>query len=230
LDKQFFKEFIVLKKIPSCVLILLFTLPVLAKPIPNYKGEIIPCDVPSWLHLGVYGGYGNVSGAYENDGQFTQGRLALSAEGYNFQAFSLGLETGVQWGNDMRFVVPDFFDFSPGGLPVQTTLKPLVDLLVSLKFSFGQSSDFSVFAKGGIAYRQLQFMDRTSDDDTLRKINGELQAGLGYNVTRHAMLTAFYQGIYSGNSANITVDADNNVKLGRIPTQQAGFLGVNYAF
>lgn len=227
---EFLKRiFGMLNKMICCILPLALSLPltVLANPV-SYKGEIIQTSSPSWLSLGVYGGYGDVSGAYESDGQFTQGRLAFGAQLARFQEFALGLETGFQWGNDMRFQVPNYPDSSPGGLPVQMTLKPLVDLLATCQIPLGQSTDFSIFVKGGIAYRQLQFMDRTSNADTLKSVNGEFQAGLGYQATSHAKLTVFYQGIYSGSSPDLTVDANDDVKLGRVPTQQAGFLGIEY--
>lgn len=85
--------------------------------------------------------------------------------------------------------------------------------------------------KGGIAYRQLQLNDRTSTyNDYLNKINGEFQAGLGVNITKHVMLNAFYQGIYSNNNANVYLDSAGNTPISHIPTQQAGFLGVEYSF
>jgi hypothetical protein len=84
--------------------------------------------------------------------------------------------------------------------------------------------------KAGIAYRQLQLEDRTSPSDSLQQVNGELQVGLGYKLTDHATLTAFYQGIYAGGNAGVSTDATgDNTYISRIPTQQAGFLGIEYS-
>lgn len=211
---------------------LAFALPASASPKhTDYKGEMAPVAAApaSWLYMGAYGGYGDINGAYHQDGQFTQGRLAIGVHTPNYyRVLSVGAETGVQWGNDMRLEADETLVDQAGGLPIQTTLKPLVDLLLTMRIQFGADSAWFAVFKGGVAYRQLQFIDRSSSDDHLRKVNGEFQAGLGYNLTDHATITAFYQGIYSGNNAGVTLDADQFVHLNRIPTQQAGFLGLEY--
>lgn len=85
--------------------------------------------------------------------------------------------------------------------------------------------------KGGIAYRQVQLDDRTSTyGDGLSHVTGELQAGLGMNVTEHVLLNVFYQGIYSNSNASVSLDSSGNTPITHIPTQQAGFLGVEYSF
>jgi hypothetical protein len=83
--------------------------------------------------------------------------------------------------------------------------------------------------KGGIAYRQMQLNDRTSSADNLKKVNSELQAGLGFSVTDNILLTAFYQGIYSSNNAGVDLNSAGDTTISRIPTQQAGFLGIEYS-
>jgi hypothetical protein len=178
--------------------------------------------------VGAYGGYGNVSGAYKQDGQFTQGRFNMGISIADYKLLSVGTEIGVQSGNTMRLYPDNAFIAATGGLPVQTTLKPLLDLLVTAKYPIILTHPLFGILKAGIAYRQLVFDDRSSARDGLRKVNGELQAGIAFSLTSHATLTAFYQGIYSGSNAGLMINNVGDVTLSRIPTQQAGFLGLEY--
>ena len=158
----------------------------------------VETTTPAWLYLGAYGGYGDVSGGYKNDGQVAQGRLTLGIHAVDYNSLSFGAEVGVQSGNDMRLSASSSIISAAGGLPIQSTLKPFVDLLITVKGRLSMAYPLFGILKGGIAYRQLQLNDRTSSQDGLRKVDGELQLGLGYNVTNHVMLSAFYQGIYAG--------------------------------
>jgi hypothetical protein len=221
----------------ASVLCLMFSLQAYAKcdhhKCTDYKFEAQPTVAESWLashlYMGAYGGYGAMSGAEENDGNFAQGRLALGLNLYQYQPAMFGLEIGVQSGNTMRLQVSDAVLAALGGLPVQVTLQPFVDLLATVKCQISQRYPIIAFLKGGIAYRQMHFNDRISSSDSLQQVNGEVQVGLGYQVTRNATLSAFYQGIYSNNSANVTLDAAaENTFISQIPTQQAGFLGIEY--
>ena len=196
---------------------------------PHHPDESTGWWSPSRLYLGAYGGYGTVDGAYGQDGQFTQGRLALGLRAIDYNIASFGVETGVQLGNDMRLSASSTLIDASGGLPIQATLKQFIDLLLTVKFQLLPNYPLVAILKGGIAYRQLQLDDRTSSQDSLRKVNGEFQAGLGYKLTEYVMLTALYQGIYSNNNAGISIDATgDNIYISRIPTQQAGFLGLEF--
>lgn len=179
------------------------------------------------LYLGAYGGYGASSGAYNEDGQFAQGRLAL---GFTTPVKNVGLgaEIGIQSGNTMRLNASSSLLNSTGGLPIQVTLKPLVDLLGAVDFMPSNTVPVHLIFKGGIAYRQLTLDYRTSASDSLRKVNFEAQVGLGYNLSNNFVISGFYQGIYSGGSADLGTNSVGDVTLGRIPTQQAGFLGIEY--
>ncbi len=182
------------------------------------------------LHVGAYGGYGVVNGAYKNDGQTAQARLTLGISAFTYKNLLIGAELGIQSGNTMRLKASSAIISASGDLPIQSTLKPLLDLLITLKTQLVADRPLFGIAKGGIAYRQLQLNDRTSSSDSLQKINGELQIGLGYNLTQQLMLTAFYQGIYANGSAGVSIDASgDNTYIKHIPTQQAGFLGLEYA-
>lgn len=179
--------------------------------------------------MGAYGGYGNVSGAYKNDGQVAQGRLVLGIHAAEYRAAKFGAEVGVESGNDMRLQANAALIAATGGLPIQSTLKPLVDLLITAQYQFSANYPVIGILKGGIAYRQLQLEDRSSSSDGLRKVNPELQIGLGVNITQHAMLSAFYQGIYSDSTAGAAINSAGDVTISRIPTQQAVFVGLEYS-
>lgn len=178
------------------------------------------------LYVGAYGGYGLVSGAYGVDGQTTQGRFALGVDAYTRSYAAMGVEVGVQTGNIARLEVDSALIDAAGGLPLQTVLKPFPDLLLFLRF---KCSSFSIFAKGGIAYRQLQFENRTSSQDTIRRINCDIQVGFGYQISRLTRFTVFYQGIYSDRNASVTSAPNSDLILGGIPTQQSGWLGIEHA-
>jgi opacity protein-like surface antigen len=195
-------------------------------------GSIHPTSAPysPLFYVGAFGGYGAIDGAEGQYGRFTQGRLTLGFHGIDFKNILLGAELGVQSGNSMRLSAnADLIELT-GGLPIQATLKPFFDALVTAKYRFQTRHPLSAIIKGGIAYRQLQLDNRSSSRDSLSKVNGEFQAGLGYNITEHVMLTAMYQGIYSGSKAHVRLNSLGDVTISRIPTQQAGFLGVEYSF
>lgn len=183
------------------------------------------------LYVGGYGGYGTVSGGYKNDGNVAQGRFTLGIHAKQYQQWMLGGEIGVQSGNTMRLATSSTVIDPTTALLPQATLKPLLDLLFTVKGSILPDRPFYYMLKGGIAYRQLQLDDRTSTYGVgLSNVAGEFQAGFGVNITKHVLLNAFYQGIYSNNNAGVYINNEGNTPISHIPTQQAGFLGVEYSF
>ena len=190
------------------------------------------------VYVGLFGGDGVIDGAYGQDGNFTQLRLSLGARApRTYKNMQLGAEIGAQTGNTMRLTATEATIDSSGGLPVAATFKPLVDALVTLEYQ-APSSPYGFFVKGGIAYRQLQLNNNTSIQDYISTINGEFQAGLGYRLSEHARLTAMYQGIYSSSNAGVqftSTDSSGFINVGyltisKIPTQNAGFIGVEYTY
>jgi hypothetical protein len=182
------------------------------------------------VYAAAAGGYGHIDGAYGQDGNFTQGRFAIGLQTLQYRNIDFGAEAGVQSGNNMRLSVDDNVIALAGGLQPQATLKPLVDILATARGYFSPHCDLMYILKGGIAYRQFHFEDRTSQHDYANRVSGEFQGGFGYPITEHATLTAFYQGIYGGSNAKITFNSDDDLSIGSIPTQQAGFLGLEYKF
>lgn len=182
---------------------------------------------PSWLYVGAYGGYGVISGMIDSDGEVAQARFAIGAESPQWACMIFGGEAGIQSGNTMRLKASQAIIDDAGGLPIQTTLKPFVDALATFKWRF--IDPFSLIIKGGIAYRQLQFEDRTSDRDSLKRINAEVQGGFSYQLNPRARLIAYYQRIFSRANAKVELESNSDVTIGEIPTQQGGFIGIEYS-
>lgn len=186
-------------------------------------------DKTPHLYVGGYGGYGVLDGGYSQDGQYAQYRFTIGVDNaFRCGDVAIGAEGGIQSGNTMRIKMNQTLVDLAGGLPPQAILKPFLDFLVVGRWSF--FNKFQLLLKGGFAYRQLQFVDRTSPKDSLRKINGELQAGLGYQLTKHTRLVALYQGIYSKSNLGATLNKNTDVLMHHIPTQQAGLFGIEYSF
>jgi len=170
-------------------------------------------------------GYTNYQDMYRNDGQTPVGRLAFGHDCYAFNQATLGLELGVQNGNTMRFFPSQTAIDTLGGLPIQTTVKPMLDLLVTLKSASLSTMPVYAQLKGGIAYRRWQFNDRDSINDK-SQIAGEVQAGLGYAISERASMNLFYQGIY-GSSPNFSLNAVAETgRVSNIPVQHGVLLGM----
>ena len=185
--------------IASCLLGLSCTLPVFA----GNMGDVQTSSL-SPFSVGAYGGYGSMSADGVSGNSSALGRLTLGVNAKQYNNWIFGGEVCVQSGNNLR----DYGIFN-------YEVKPLVDLLFTVKGQLVEDSPYFYVLKGGIAYRQATgFIG-----DEFSEVSGEFQGGLGYKLTEHASLTALYQGIYANGSS-----------YSNIPTQQAGLLGVDYRF
>ena len=172
-------------------------------------------------------GYSEYQNMFQNDGQTELGRIAIGKELFTNNYIALGLELGIQNGNNMRLDIPQETLNELGGAPIQSTIKPMMDLLATVKTTTLSTSPFFALVKGGVGYRRWQFENRNTVND-LAKFAGELQAGLGYSLNQSTSLSLLYQGIY-GNNPNFTVDTVNFVgHVSSIPTQQGVLLSLSY--
>lgn len=198
------------------------TLPAFAGSLGQTLGTTHPWSVTGSLGYTVY------ENMFHDDGQTAVGRLAIGRDIYAGHSLNWGLELGVQNGNTMRYVPsPKAIDTLGGfpGLPIQTTVKPLVDALVTLKTGSLGATPLFAQLKGGIAYRHWQFNDRDSINDK-SQIAGEVQAGLGYAISERANLNLSYQGIFGGNP-DFRFNADNDTgRVSNIPAQHGVLLGL----
>lgn len=141
-------------------------------------------------------GYGQYQHVYSNDGKTPLGRLAVGAELLSTSQTAFGLEFGVQNGNRMRVALPINTLDIVGGV-VKTTVKPMLDLLLTANTTPISESLLFTQLKGGIAYRQWQMESDWVSNKT--ELAGELQAGFGYPLTEITSLNLLYQGVFGGN-------------------------------
>jgi len=192
----------------------------------NFKG-INLATLSNWFssttfYVGAYQGYGNVNDMQHNDGQGAIGRLTFGMNAYQSKPLTIGLELGLQNGRTMRHASASNDPSADFDLPIQTTLNPIEDILLSFRVPL--LCNFYGMLKGGFAYRQLQFY---AGDyvDSLNQMSGEFQAGLGYDLTARTRIVLYYQGIYANGGVSYIQNKNGNVSVSNIPTQQAGFLG-----
>ncbi|KTD40456.1 hypothetical protein [Legionella parisiensis] len=155
------------------------------------------------------------------------GRLALANEMMLAGNIALGLELGLQTGTHIKLNMPqEAFLALKKWIPMQTTLAPTLDLLITSKSDPLGNSSFFAQLKGGLAYRHWQ--DNRVPLNDISQLAGEVQAGFGYPITALANLSLLYQGIFSGNGPNFHFDTySKREQLSNIPTLHAVLLGLS---
>lgn len=222
-EKLSMLRFSTVKKLSSIIgFCLLSNLPAYAgfKPQSNSKENNHPWAVTASI------GYTDFQNSYKNEGQSVLGRLAFNRALLNFKLAKLGIELGVQNGNSMRLSVSQTALDELGGSPIQTTVKPILDLLATVAtVPVWQSAVFAQ-VKGGIAYRSWQFDDRTSIN-FLSNIAGEVQAGIGVALNSTTSLSLLYQGIYGGNPDFVVNLTNETGTISNIPMQNGVLLSLS---
>ncbi len=174
-------------------------------------------------------GYTNYQNMYLNDGQTAVGRVAIGRELFTKQQTLFGLELGLQNGNSMRVGASQATLNKLGGLPIQSTVKPMLDLLLTAKTATFSTIPIFGQLKGGVAYRRWQFENRTSVND-ISNLAAEIQVGVGVPLNPTTSLSLLYQGIYGG-SPNFTANsADGTGHVSTIPVQQGILLSLSFNF
>lgn len=179
-------------------------------------------------------GYNRYQNTNSGDNDTAAGRLALGVTlPTHWRALDLGFETGIQNGNSMKLSTVQGNSEQcgvSGTTSIQTTVKPVVDLLATAHLSLNSAKTIFVVAKVGAAYRKWQF-DRASIPNN-SQINDEVQAGFGIKLTPNTTLTATYQGVGILNS-DVKVDTGINKhgatsikSIKNIPTQHGVFLNI----
>ncbi len=166
------------------------------------------------------------SGNYQikaNDRNSALGRLALGNEMLLAGDIALGLELGLQTGNKICLNIPRETLNLIKWLPVQTTLAPTLDFLITTKTDPIGNSSFFAQLKGGVAYRHWK--THRIPINEISQLAGEIQAGLGYPITALASLSLLYQGIY-GTTPNYQISPyTKKENLTNIPTLHAILVG-----
>lgn len=200
----------------------LFFSPVFAQNTPN------PCP---WIFTGNLG-YGQYQDMFKDDGRTAIGRFAVGKEFFKSDEMAfgseiaLGLELGVQTGNSMRLEVPQVTLNLLGGLPIQSTLKPSLDVLMTLRTNTLENAPLFMQLKAGVMYRQWQFENRDSIN-TLSKAAPELQLGIGYLISDMAFATLSYQGVFGGKPDFTVNRVYHTGEVANIPSQNAILLGLS---
>lgn len=175
------------------------------QPIHNNKPWIVSASM----------GYMEYQKMFREDGQTATARLSIGKTLFTIEQLFLdvGLELGIQSGNRMRLSLPESTIDILGGLPLELTVKPIMDLLVSAKVSPSEFFPLFLLLKGGGSYLRVMG-DRGAVND-VNKLAPEVQAGFGYTISNQANITLLYQGIFGGhpkfqlNEATLTGDLSN---------------------
>ncbi|WP_028389040.1 hypothetical protein [Legionella fairfieldensis] len=167
-------------------------------------------------------GYSEYQHMYRSDGQTAIGRLAFAAELLTASQATFGLEIGAQNGNRMRFAIPQgAMDIL--GCAVRTTMRPMLDLLITANAAPVSESPLFTQVKGGIAYRHWQINPASISNKSA--LAGEVQAGLGYPLTEITNLNLLYQGVFGGNPKFHINPFTETGLITNIPVQHGVLLG-----
>lgn len=178
----------------------------------------------SWIFSGSMGFY-KINNMLEKDGESFFTRLSVEkifAEKHNNL---IGLEIGVQSGNQARLGMTDSQMDDLGGTAVLTTLKSEFDILFTLHREL-ISDVTDLYVKVGGMYRQLT-MDSSAIND-LRKVNLEVQAGLSQNISENVSISLGYQGVFSPGLELQTCSICNTADIRNIPSQHGVLFSAHY--
>jgi hypothetical protein len=188
-------------------------------PPPMPLIEVHPWSVTASL------GYTSYEYGAHGTGQTPVGRLGIGKALCDFGATSFGLELGVQNGNTMHLFIPQSQLDALGGLPVEATITPLLDLLATLRISVASTSTVFIDLKGGAAYRRM-YIDRDSVNSK-SQFAGEFQGGVGMPITDSSTISILYQGVYGG-SLDFTVNTTAFTgHIANIPVQNGVLISLN---
>lgn len=192
-----------------------------AKPVSKSSGD--HSNLPWSLEIGL--GYGKYQNMISSDGKTVLSRIGFGKEFFRYKSFHAGMEMGVQTGDNARLSIPESTQLLLGGLPVDTVIKPMLDILVRGKLSFPKYTSFYSQVKAGAIWRQWQFT-RSSVND-LSKINPELQIGVGWDINRIASLSLSYQHVFGGHPNFEVVSDDCQAHVSAIPSENSIILGLS---
>ena len=188
-------------------------------PPPMPMIEVHPWSVTASL------GYTSYEYGAHGTGQTPVGRLAMGKALCDFGPSSFGLELGVQNGNEMHLLIPQARLTPLGGMPLEATITPLLDLLATLRISVAPTSTVFIDLKGGAAYRRM-YVDRARVNQK-SQFAGEFQGGVGMPITDSSTISILYQGVYGG-SLDFTVNTTALTgHISNIPVQNGVLVSLN---
>jgi hypothetical protein len=192
--------------------------------IPANATKLAADSEPGLWQISAGMGYNQTSEAASGEGKAATARIALGFNPVHWRDLTFGVELGVQKGEEFSVAMTKQQTAELGGQQLQSHIRPISDLLLTLQVPLNSSKTISLIMKGGVAYRQWHF-DQYSDFANKLQFNGELQAGLGVKISSRTKLVVYYQGIYSNGSAGLNT-IEGQRRLQNIPTQNSGFLSI----
>ncbi len=206
---------------------LLLTSLLSAPAFAGFMGEVDTRGTSVYAPWSITGsiGYTYYQDMFQNDGQSPVGRFAIGRDLFASSPMAIGLEFGIQNGNTMRLSATEEQMDALGGLPVDSTVKPMIDLLVTLTVVSPEMMPFFGQLKGGVAYRRLQFGGRDCINDK-SDLAAEIQVGGGVMLNQRISLNLFYQGVF-GDDPNYHVNTVTRFGIvDNIPAQHSVLLGL----
>ena len=166
-------------------------------------------------------GYTQYQKMYSSDGQTFLMKLSIGKSLYTTPWGVLGVEAGVQNGNSVRIDTTDTYEY--GGIPIEATIKPIFDVLATVRSNTIANLPLFVQVKGGAAFMHWQF-DNNEATRNQNQISGEIQAGLGVPLNEQASLSVLYQGVFGGNP-DFNINMYNGMAVAKhIPIQHGVLL------
>jgi len=172
-------------------------------------------------------GYGSFSNMFQDDGRYALLKLGFGKGIFEYKSTLFGLELGVETGNTMRLDVSREILDQLGGLPFQSRVKPIIDLLGTARIPV-RDSGVSVLLKAGAALRTWQF-DRCSADD--RSVGDpEFQAGFAWTINKH-IFTHLTGRVILGRKVTWFVDPSlDQLSISGMPNQYGILFGTTFLF
>lgn len=200
------------------------------KGAPHKHLQARTTHVHPWLFVPSLG-YTQYSDMYADDGQTPLTKISFGKELFSFDSFIplfVGVETGIQNGNTMRLYSDTLRNI--GALPIQTTVKPIFDILATIKTGPIQTTPLFLQGKFGVGSIQWQF-DNDDSVNNQNKFTAELQGGIGYAISQNLDLSILYQGFLGGRPTILNVDTIGaNDSFSTIPVQNGVLLSMSIAF
>lgn len=173
------------------------------------------------------GGYSVYKHVFSNDGASGLFRFSLGAQTSSRNDLNFGVEVGIQTGNRMRIDSGNAIS-AIGTAPVFLTIKPMYDILATLRYDLSHRSIF-LEMKGGASYSNGLVDSLTIPNKG--ELSPEIQAGFGIHLSAKVTILFYYQHIFNGEAQLINVNSSTGTaRLSHLPTLQSGFVGLQMHF
>lgn len=156
------------------------------------------------------------------------GRLNLGSVFFTSPTLQAGLEAGIESGTTLHLPFSQEEVAPLGGVELEATLKPMLDVALSLRAEPLVEIPLFLSFKAGAAWRRLQ-SDRPSVAGS-REVSPLLAACLGFRLYEQSALYLSYEWI-GGQRPQLVVDeASETATIRHLPSRQALLLGFSYFF